>query len=880
MKKCLFPVFVALVLMGCADTTSSSSDDNACGNGVVDAGEKCDIKVAVTCQQFDATKTWQDGGAATCSADCTQIAQGTCAERQLTQGKCGDGVLNTGEKCDGNDGVSCAAFDATKQWQAGGKAACSSDCQKLEKGTCVEAANPQPGEKCGNAALDDGEKCDTKLTYTCADYDAAQNWDEGGVPVCDSCNSLLLGTCKLKGTQSCEEQGKDLCKGQCHDKCGEDETRDDDCVCQKKGDSQTCEDQGKETCKEKCYDKCGEDETRDNDCVCQKKATAETCAADGKDFCKDLCYDKCGEDETRDNDCVCQKKATAETCAADGKDFCKDLCHDKCGEGENRDENCVCQKSGEQEGCTGNADCKDESKPVCTKGTCVANKCGDGFVFGDEVCEDNVAATYSSKTCSDYNSTKSWMANGAPGCANCKLTEGTCVEDTADHCKDEKPACKPKLEFKKTCTELLGNSPTGYYKDETAAQCTEKCTIDSSGCIPDYCGNNNVEKDQGEICDFGRDTKDVVITEKKCADLDNKKWASGNATCKKSCTQLDTSKCVELTDQKQGFYWCQLMPPVTVVFDENKKEETMIVQYGIGSDVTETGMSAELVYGADPKKLDDWKNVTAKQDAANDKFTATLKSEHVAALNNKAYYTFRIKSSSSAKWQYCKLNSKAPESIDSTLSPAPSINGDAGLNINTAGLATVQTVDTGNILAKFDFDDTTKYKGTDPTNGGKGFEADVGTGNIRVATTSNWKCSDTCFAGGETGNGFSIGNCKKAKEGQDGAIASDGSVVGNHILISGINATNATNIDLAMSIKRNKKDSSPTNVVVRVSSDNWEWSEDIKLDDKDTNFHAITPINLPDSVHNKASFDIQIIPYGSGNALLKFDNVIVSKNNN
>ena len=60
MKKCLFPVFVALVLMGCADTTSSSSDDNACGNGVVDAGEKCDIKVAVTCQQFDATKTWQD----------------------------------------------------------------------------------------------------------------------------------------------------------------------------------------------------------------------------------------------------------------------------------------------------------------------------------------------------------------------------------------------------------------------------------------------------------------------------------------------------------------------------------------------------------------------------------------------------------------------------------------------------------------------------------------------------------------------------------------------------------------------------------------------------------------------------------------------------
>ncbi|MBQ9816549.1 MAG: hypothetical protein IJM59_03625, partial [Proteobacteria bacterium] len=257
----------------------------------------------------------------------------------------------------------------------------------------------------------------------------------------------------------------------------------------------------------------------------------------------------------------------------------------------------------------------------------------------------------------------------------------------------------------------------------------------------------------------------------------------------------------------------------------------------------------------------------------------TLKSEHVAALNNKAYYTFRIKSSSSAKWQYCKLNSKAPESIDSDLKPAASNNGDAGLNINTVGLATVQTVDTGNILAKFDFDDATKYKGTDPTNGGKGFEADVGTGNIRVATTSNWKCSDTCFAGGETGNGFSIGNCKKAKEGQDGAIANDGSVVGNHILISGINATNAKDIDLAMSIKRNNASSSPTNVVVRVSSDNWEWSEDIKLNDKDTKFHAITPINLPDSVHNKASFDIQIIPYGSGNALLKFDNIIVSKNN-
>ncbi|WP_437931559.1 hypothetical protein WMF37_20630 [Sorangium sp. So ce291] len=129
---------------------------NTCGNELVEVGEVCD----------DGNDKSGDG----CSSDC------------LSAERCGDGVLEAtrGEMCD------CGADDFHpmdprcngKQNGADPSAYCSSNCTKAA---------------CGNGMVDDGEKCDTRVTVTTSCVDLRYDF---GRPGCTAaCDGLSPDPC-------------------------------------------------------------------------------------------------------------------------------------------------------------------------------------------------------------------------------------------------------------------------------------------------------------------------------------------------------------------------------------------------------------------------------------------------------------------------------------------------------------------------------------------------------------------------------------------------------------------------------------------------------------------------------------------------------------
>ena len=196
-KLCVLAAFCCLAT-ACADSDSSNdvSTDAVCGNGKVESGEVCDTKSTestepLTCDKFDDSKKWKEGGAAKCSSDCKKIEVGTCVEEAgKPDALCGNGKIDAdkGEVCDtkSTEPLTCDKFDDSKKWKEGGAAKCSSDCKKIEVGTCVEdSENPDPGDggdfvanvkpnpgpetKCNDGKHEAGEVCDPAFAY--ADYD-------------------------------------------------------------------------------------------------------------------------------------------------------------------------------------------------------------------------------------------------------------------------------------------------------------------------------------------------------------------------------------------------------------------------------------------------------------------------------------------------------------------------------------------------------------------------------------------------------------------------------------------------------------------------------------------------------------------------------------
>ena len=160
------------------DGCSSTCTIEACGNGVVDAGETCD----------------DSGESATCDADCSVVA-------------CGDGMTNAtaGEACD----------------DSGESATCDADCSAVACGDNV--TNVSAGEQCDDGNTIDGDGCSSTCTIeACGNgvVDAGETCDDSGESAtCDAdCSVVACGDGMTNATagEACDDSGESAtCDADC-----------------------------------------------------------------------------------------------------------------------------------------------------------------------------------------------------------------------------------------------------------------------------------------------------------------------------------------------------------------------------------------------------------------------------------------------------------------------------------------------------------------------------------------------------------------------------------------------------------------------------------------------------------------------------------------
>ena len=766
MKKTLFLTTLALLAFGCDEGSDNNTTTvSKCGDGFIDvaAGEQCEIggKVEATCQTYDSTKKWKEGGVPGCSTSC-RLTVGTCEEGEAV---CGDGLKTGGEACDKGDKtpIACIAFDYTKNWKAGGAAKCADDCESIEQGTCEEV---ETEAVCGDGIWSmPSEACDKAAKTPCLLFDPSKKWKDGGVAQCsDDCKTLSIGTC-VEAEAECGDGYKNGAE-----------------VCDTVGDTST-------------------------------KA------------CSDLDSTKMWQDDS------------VATC----KDDCSGYSMD----------------------------------------TCVEELCGNGSKDEGEVCDPNDEGTAdepgsATQTCQEFDSTKNWQAGGSAKCkADCLgYEQNTCKEDTttpeggctkAEDCTgDANNQLKQCIDSK--CVECGENSHCeGNTKnkicDVTTHACVE-CTTDAN------CTNDTKNKCHQNKC-VACKTNDDCSDGKVCNDKNACVADEPDANCKK------------LTGE--GLYWCQLMDVVVKVSEETQQQEVK-AYFHKGDDVTGT-VTAKLVYDDIDdnsfKTMNSWAAIdaTVTADAKYNIAKATIKKGNVGA--NGTYYTFKL-STDGTNWVYCERNHNNGEEASAlacgnkpvTIKP----DGQTQLNKNEVGVASV-VASGSNTVAFFDFDTNMpakfdKLSDTDCLTDSNGVKlCGTGTTNPMTKCTNAQNAPNNCLVGGDTGKGkaLTVNGWTKAKPNDSDKAA--------RIVLKNLQLGNAKNV-LKVDISRTNATKSPTKIAVSYSTDGTNYTElgEISLLTDKTDWKNYE-VNLDAAKNQNITLRMTPYHYEGNSSALKFDNIVITKNN-
>lgn len=769
MKKTLFLTTLALLAFGCDEGSDNNTTTvSKCGDGFIDvaAGEQCEIggKVEATCQTYDSTKKWKEGGVPGCSTSC-RLTVGTCEEGEAV---CGDGLKTGGEACDKGDKtpIACIAFDYTKNWKAGGAAKCADDCESIEQGTCEEV---ETEAVCGDGIWSvPSEACDKAAETPCLLFDPSKKWKDGGLAHCsDDCKTLSKGTCV--------------------------EAEEAEAVC---GD-------GNKTGAEVC-DTVGETRTK----ACSELDSTKT-----------------------------WKEGSVATCKADCTDYSMD--------------------------------------------TCVEELCGNGSKDEGEVCDPNDEGTAdepgsATQTCQEFDSTKNWQAGGSATCkADCLgYEQNTCKEDTttpeggctkAEDCTgDANNKLKQCIDSK--CVECGENSHCeGNTKnkicDVTTHACVE-CTTDAN-CTNDT--KNKCHQNKCVACKTNDDCSDGEV----CND-------------KNACVADEPDEnCKKLTGE--GLYWCQLMDVVVKVSEETQQQEVK-AYFHKGDDVTGT-VTAKLVYDDIDdnsfKTMNSWAAIdaTVTADAKYHIAKATIKKGNVGA--NGTYYTFKL-STDGTNWVYCERNHNNGEEASAfacgnkpvTINP----DGQTQLNKNEVGVASV-VASASNTVAFFDFDTNMpakfdKLSDTDCLTDSNGVKlCGTGTTNPMTKCTNAQNAPNNCLVGGDTGKGkaLTVNGWTKAKPNDSDNVA--------RIVLKNLQLGNAKNV-LKVDISRTNATKSPTKIAVSYSTDGTNYTElgEISLLTDKTDWKNYE-VNLDAAKNQNITLRMTPYHYDGSSSALKFDNIVITKNN-
>ena len=820
MKKTLFLTTLALLAFGCDEGSDNNTTTvSKCGDGFIDvaAGEQCEIggKVEATCQTYDSTKKWKEGGVPGCSTSC-RLTVGTCEEGEAV---CGDGLKTGGEACDKGDKtpIACIAFDYTKNWKAGGAAKCADDCESIEQGTCEEV---ETEAVCGDGIWSmPSEACDKAAKTPCLLFDPSKKWQDGGVAHCsDDCKTLSIGTC-VEAEAECGDgykNGAEVC-----DTVGDTSTK----ACSDLDSTKTWQDGSVATCKADCsgYDVGTCKEAEPATCGDGDKTGAEVCDTVGDTStkaCSDLDSTKMWQD------------GSVATCKTD----CSGYSMDKC----------------------------------------VEELCGNGSKDEGEVCDPNDEGTAdepgsATQTCQEFDSTKNWQAGGSAKCrADCLgYEQNTCKEDTttpeggctkAEDCTgDANNKLKQCIDSK--CVECGENSHCeGNTKnkicDMTTHACVE-CTTDAN------CTNDTKNK----------------CHQNKCVECKSNDDCTDGKVCndKNACVKDEPdANCKKLTGE--GLYWCQLID-FKAELDDVTTSKDVKAYFHVGADVQASNIKARFIYNADVtdvfKDMHSWMSVpdiSVKSNSdgtrvASYKLTRETVTNAMPAGTTGVYYTFGVSIDNGTTWNYCKRNSdlnSSPEKLDCgvktfTISNEPASSNQS--NQNEVGKATVSS-NAANIIAKFTFDvKPDKFQNLTQTP----IQAD--TKNAFLSGTAQCTSGSNCFSNNASGKALNVqGWAKEANKSKNIEIS-----------VTPGDPKNKVEMEVWRN-NANSPDKIKVEYSVDNKSQFKTIDEALTLDGSKTQKYEKISFIIPDDAVGKTTH-IRLTPYGKGQNALRFDNIAITKNN-